>query len=234
MSTKKNKLIRYLHLLHFITMNYINSKYLLSFAFIIVLFLNACVHDKPKSEQVGQTPQAQLGAVAKPQYTEVNTWLDDFDNFKTAIDHEDVEKIKTYFNFPVAAETTQIWVAVYDNVDEDKRPQNFPDTFTEADLEKQHDKLFNSAFVKSLLKINSAHLYKTGEYTTPEIKEGGQSFHMLVQLDKASATLQLSVLYAGGTDENGEEISEGESATIYFFKVIDNKTLKFDKILFAG
>ena len=57
---------------------------------------------------------------------------------------------------------------------------------------------------------------------------------MFADYDKASATLQLSVLYSGGTDENGEEISEGESATIYFFKVLDNKTLKFDKILFAG
>jgi len=215
-------------------MNYINSKYLLSFVFVLVLFLNACVHDKPKSNQVDQTLKAQPRTVAKSQYAEVNTWLDDFKNLKTAIDQKDLEKMKTYFNFPVSAETTQIWVAVYDNVDEDKRPQNFPDTFTEADLEKQHDKLFNSAFVKSLLKINSAHLYKTGEYTTPEIKEVGQSFHMLAHFDKASATIQLSVLYAGGTDENGQEISEGESATIYFFKVENSKTLKFDKILFAG
>jgi len=57
---------------------------------------------------------------------------------------------------------------------------------------------------------------------------------MLADYDKASATLQLSVLYSGDTDENGEGISEDESATIYFFKVLDNKTLKFDKILFAG
>jgi len=192
------------------------------------------MHDKPKLNQVAQTSEYQSFAVAQSQYAEVTKWLDDFKNFKTAIDHNDLEKMKTYFNLPMSSETTQIWVAIYDNVDEDKRPQNFPDTFTEADLEKQHDKLFNSAFVKSLLKINSAQLYKTGQYTTPEIKEEGQSFHMLVQFDKASATLQLSVLYAGGTDENGEEISEGESATIYFFKVIDNKTLKFDKILFAG
>ena len=215
-------------------MKFINSKYLLPFAFVLVLFVNACMHDKPKLNQVSQTAEYQSVAVAKSQYAEVTTWLDDFKNFKTAIDHNDLEKMKTYFNLPMSSETTQIWVAIYDNVDEDKRPQNFPDTFTEADLEKQHDKLFNSAFVKSLLKINSAQLYKTGQYATPEIKEGGQSFHMLVQFDKASATLQLSVLYAGGTDENGEEISEGESATIYFFKVIDNKTLKFDKILFAG
>ncbi|WP_352432918.1 hypothetical protein ABDD95_20700 [Mucilaginibacter sp. PAMB04274] len=214
-------------------MKLINPRYLLSFAFVITL-LNACVQDKPKNSEADKSSGIQPKVEAKSTYAAVNTWLDDFKNFRTAVYQQDVQQMKTYFNFPIFADTTQVWVAIYDNVDESKRPQTYPATFTEADLEKQHGKLFNDAFVQSLLKVKSEQLYQKGEYTTPVIKAGDQSFHMIAHYDKATASLQLSLMFAGWTDKNGEEMSEGESAIIYFFKVVEYKYLKFDKILFAG
>lgn len=210
----------------------LNTKTLFFISLTTALLFGACHNEKHGA--IVNSDSKQIDTVKSTRYTSVNAWIDDFKNFRTAVYQKDVQKLKSYFNFPVPADTTQVWVAIYDKEDESKRPKEFPGTFNERDLEKKYDKLFDSVFVKSLLKVKSERLYKTGEYTTPEIKDGGQSYHMLANYNKATSTLQLSVLYAGGTDENGEEVSEGEYAVIYFFKVENNKNLKFDKILFAG
>ncbi len=194
----------------------------------------ACNHDQAKSKKEDTKASTKTSPVAKSTYGEVNTWLDDFKNFRTAVYQNDLAKMKSYFNFPVYADTTQIWTAVYDNIDESKRPQTYPDTFTETDFEKHHQMLFTEAFTKSLLKVKSEVLFKEGEYTTPQIKESDHTYHIIAHYDKATSTLQLSLMYSGGVDENGEEVSEGEYAIIYFFKVESGKYLKFDKILFAG
>ena len=210
----------------------LNTKTLFFISLTTAVLFAAC-HDEKRETNVNSHSK-HMDIVKSTRYISVNTWIDDFKSFRTAVYQKDVQKIKSYFNFPIPADTTHVWVAIYDKEDENKRPKEFPGTFNERDLEKQYDKLFDSVFVKSLLKVKSEQLYKTGEYTTPEINDGGQSYHMLANYNKATSTLQLSVLYAGGTDENGEEVSEGEYAVIYFFKVENNKTLKFDKILFAG
>ncbi|RZK38216.1 MAG: hypothetical protein EOO90_23040 [Pedobacter sp.] len=161
-------------------------------------------------------------------------WIDDFANFREAIYRQDVAKMKAYFNFPVFADTTQIWQAVYDNIEQSKRPQTTPSTFTSEDLEKNHRQLFNEDFVESLLKVNAGRLYENGEFTTTKIVNKDLSFYMLAQYDKATNSLQLSLMYSGWKDEDGVDMSEGESATIYFFKVTNTNHLIFDKILFAG
>ncbi|GAA4919084.1 hypothetical protein GCM10023313_23420 [Mucilaginibacter defluvii] len=215
-------------------MKNITLKHLLFFAFFAVLYLSACnQHDSNNNKAVKKAASSPK-AKAKSPFTQVNTWIDDFKNFRTAVYQQDVANMKTYFNFPVVADTTQIWETIYESVEESKRPQTNPATFTEADFEKHYKQLFNIAFLQSLLKVKSEQLYQTGEYTTPSIKKGDQSFYMLARYDKATASLQLSVMFSGWKDENGDEMSEGESAVIYFFKVADNKYLKFDKILFAG
>ncbi|MBS7563281.1 hypothetical protein KHS38_02585 [Mucilaginibacter sp. Bleaf8] len=200
-----------------------------------LLLLCAC-NSKSKQAATNEKSTQQNATTLSPadQYNEVKTWLDDFKNFRTAVYQNDVSKIKTYFSFPVNTDTTQIWEAVYENVDEAKRPETFPNTFTEADFEKHYKKLFTNAFVKSILKVKSELLFKKGEYTTPMITSGKENFSMVANYDKATETLQLSVTYPGGTDEQGNYVSEGEYATIYFFKIESNRHLRFDKILFAG
>ena len=140
----------------------------------------------------------------------------------------------TYFDFPVSNDGTQIWAAVYDSVEEDKQPKEFKSTFTGNDFKEHFHSLFNEAFVKSLKAVNLQELLKTNEFTTPAIKDGASNYHMLANFDQPTSTLQLSVIFSGEADENGEEISETEHAIIYFFKFKDNKQLKFEKILFAG
>lgn len=211
----------------------INLNTLLSLIAAVVM-LGACTHDQAKTRTEKTNAGAQELQASKPTYGEVNTWLDDFKNFRTAVYQKDLVKMKSYFNFSAPADTTQIWEAVYDNMDESKRPRKFPNTFTEADLEKYHQDIFTDDFTKSLLKVKSEILYRKGEYTTPNPKKNDCNCQMFAQYNKATATLQLSVGYSGGVDENGEEVSEGEHATIYFFKIEHGKFLRFDKVLFAG
>ncbi|WP_345953977.1 hypothetical protein [Mucilaginibacter sp. PAMB04168] len=211
----------------------INRKIISSLIAAIVI-LSACTHDQAKSNKDVAKSNAPASPAINTTYGEVNTWLDDFKNFRTAVYQKDLVKMKSYFDFSAPADTTQIWTAIYDNRNENKRPETYPSTFTEADLEKYHRNIFTDDFTKSLLKVKSEVLYRKGEYTTPGIKQNDRTYHMLAQYDKATTTLQLFVSYSGGVDENGEEVSEGEYAIIYFFKIENGKYLKFDKILFAG
>jgi hypothetical protein len=209
-----------------------NWKKVLPFCIAATALLHACNNESTGTKQTVKSVTAT--AAAKPRYEPVVTWLNDFRNFRTAVYQNDIDKQKTYFSFPLNADTTQIWEAVYELVDDRKRPATLPATFTEADFVKHQHTIFTQAFIKSLLKVKSDELFKKGEYTTPEIKDDKESYSMVANYDKAAATLQLTVTYLGGTDEEGNYVSEGEHATIYFFKIEDNKYLKFDKVLFAG
>ncbi|QJD97317.1 hypothetical protein HH214_16295 [Mucilaginibacter robiniae] len=208
-----------------------NTQKILSLTIAGITLSGACTPDKHKNKQADAKSDTTIRSPAKSPYVTVNTWLDDFRNFRTAVYQNDVQKLKTYFSFPVNADTTQVCNIVYDNADDSKRPETYPGTFTERDFEKHHRAVFTHAFIKSLLKVKSEQLAQKGEYTTPKVKE---SYVMIANYDKANATLQLSVSYSGDTDENGNYVSESEYAVIYFFKVQNNKFLKFDKILFAG
>jgi hypothetical protein len=199
-----------------------------------ISLIPACTN-KPEPSKHQESKSITASAVEiKPKYVVVNSWLDDFQNFKTAIDQNDIDKQKTYFNFPLNADTTQIWFAVYDAVSEEKHPATFPSTFTENDFVKNQQAIFTTEFIKSLAQVNSMELSKKGEYMSPKIQVNNDSLSMIANYDKATETLQLSVAHPGHTDEYGNYESEGEYAVIYFFKVREHKYLLFDKILFAG
>lgn len=215
-------------------MSKFNQKFFLSCSCVLIILVSACIQNEPQSKKPAPKSNASKTQVLESSYRAVNSWPDDLENFRKAISINDVDKLKTYFSFPVDADTTEVWFAIYDNVEESKRPKVYSNTFTEADFEKHNKSLFNNAFTKTLNKLNGDELYKKGEYTTSKLKENSQNFYMVANYDKATAMLQLSVIFSGELDENGEELSETEHATIYFFKVDANKHLKFDKILFAG
>lgn len=198
---------------------------------LCLLLLQAC-QNKPAPANQEVVKSGKKPTSAAP-YTAVNNWIDDFRNFRTAVYQKDIAKQNTYFNFPINADTTQIWDLVYNDSMND-RPQNLPGTFTEKDFLKHQSAIFPDAFIKSLLKVKSEKITQKEGYTTPKIKDGKNEFCMVANYDKASATLQLALSFSGGTDADGNYVSEGEYAIIYFFKISDNRYLKFDKVLFAG
>jgi|GEM_PF-2192008 len=202
-------------------------------ALVAILLLNAC-NEQSRKDSSHSTEKDANKMARRSADTIVTTYIDDFENFKNAIYKQDVTKMKTFFDFPLRADTTQIWEAIYDNMDQGKRPETIPVTFTSEDFEKNHKYLFNDAFVQSLQKIDGKQLYEQGEFTTAKTSTQDQSFYMLAHFDNSIRSLQLSLMYSGWKDENGEEMSEGESAIIFFFKVTTTNHLVFDKVLFAG
>jgi len=200
----------------------------------IMILLSSCVGKSSKERQSTNQPEAKIEGKTEVGYALTNTWIDDLENLRTAVSKGDLEKMKTYFNFPLVNDTTQIWSAVYDGVEEDKRPKVYKELFTEDDFKDQYTSLFNEPFIKTIRRVDLDKLYKTKECVTDEIKGKLESYHMVANFDKLTAMLQLSVVFAGELDEEGNAISETEHAIIYFFKINDDKYLKFDKILFAG
>ncbi|WP_316762124.1 hypothetical protein [Pedobacter aquatilis] len=202
-------------------------------ALVAILLLNACNEQNHKDSSHSTEKNANKMA-HRSTNTKVTTYIDDFENFRNAIYKEDLTKMKTFFYFPLRADTTQIWEAIYDNMDQGKRPETTPSIFTSEDFEKNYEYLFTDAFVQSLQKIDGKQLYEQGEFTTAKTSTRDRSFYMLAHFDNPNRSLQLSLMFSGWKDENGEEMSEGESAIIFFFKVTKTNHLVFDKILFAG
>jgi hypothetical protein len=205
--------------------------HVLRFCALWLLLLQACQNRPAPTQQETAKPNTKSASAAT--YTAVNNWIDDFRNFRTAVYQNDINKQKTYFNFPINADTTQIWDLVYEASVND-RPQNLPGTFTEDDFLKHRSTIFTEAFTKGLLKVKSEKITQKDGYTTPKIKDGKGVYYMVASYDKAAKMLLLTLSYPGGTDEDGSYVSEGEYAILYFFKVENNKFLKFEKVLFAG
>ncbi len=176
---------------------------------------------------------ANLAGTIK-QYPEVNTWLDDFRNFRNAVNDKDIPKLKSYFNLPLNADSTQIWYAIFDTDAELKKVQNGPGLFSERDFERYRSKLFRPAFVRSLLRIKSAKLFDKGENNSPEFNDKDGHYYMIVTFNKDSQTLSINLAYLNGNDENGDYVSEGEHNIIYDFDIIDHKYLRFKRVMIAG
>ncbi len=200
----------------------------------IMMSLSSCVEKSSKERQSTSQPEAKMEGKSGAGYSLTNTWIDDLKNFRTAVSKGDLEKMQTYFNFPVVDDTTQIWSAVYEDVEEDRRPKAYKEIFTEDDFKDHYKSLFNAPFIESVRMVDLNKLYKTNESITDDIKAKTEAYHMVANFDKPTAMLQLSVVFSGELDEEGDAISETEHAIIYFFKIKDDKYLKFDKILFAG
>jgi len=87
--------------------------------------------------------------------------------------------MKTFFNFPIVDDTTQIWSVVYDRVEENERPKEFRKIFTEDDFKDHYTLLFNKPFIESLDMVNLDKLYKTNESITKDVKDKTESYHMV-------------------------------------------------------
>jgi len=167
------------------------------------------------------------------KYVEVLNWVDDFKNFRMALYNKDAAKLKTYFAFPLNTDTTFIWTPVTTNEGENKVPKlSDPGKLSENDFEKYYPLIFRGDFVKSVLKIKSEKLLKTGNASTSTFKGEKEDYLMDVNLDANGKSISLNLSYSHLAMEGSEDF--GEYNIIYIFKIIDGKRLLFDKILMAG
>ncbi|MGQ7855969.1 hypothetical protein ACUN24_17185 [Pedobacter sp. WC2501] len=172
-------------------------------------------------------------------YISVETWIDDFKNFRQAVYIKDKAKLKTYFNFPVVAdENSSLWFVVQLSEKEwQKRKAKYAqaELFYEEDFDLYFDKIFNADFSKTLMKIKTDKLFNNHHSESPVFTLKGYTYQMLADVQPADNVLQLNMSYGNnGVDENGEKVSEGEYNNIYMFNIVDGKTILFKGLTVAG
>lgn len=204
--------------------------------------LLACNNNPQKVESnIASTTAATTDTTLTVQdqnYVGVNNWLDDFKNFRQAVYLKDIEKLKTYFDFPVKDDGAAIWHLCNLTEKEMQTRKNKvadPTLFYEEDLERYYSRIFNADFVKTLLKVKSAKLYETHSNETPEFTTADHIYRLIAEYNPADKVLSLNLAYTNNAkDEDGNPISEGECNVIYSFTVINGKHLKFRRIDIAG
>ncbi|MFC3561419.1 hypothetical protein [Pedobacter jamesrossensis] len=172
------------------------------------------------------------------KYIAVNTWIDDFKNFRMAIYNNDLPRLKSYFVFPFDDEgKTILHVCELTEKDWLLRKKKFknPELFYETDLEKYYKKVFDSRFTNAVLKIKSEALFSEHTCSTKTFIEKDIIYQMHADYNEADKTLILNMAF-GNNDkyENGDYVSEGEHNIIYRFKIIDNKKLTLVRMDIAG
>ncbi|TDS06567.1 hypothetical protein [Sphingobacterium paludis] len=202
--------------------------------YLLFLSIYACNQDKKAARNPALDSAEELIDSNAKAIAVAPDWIKIFNDFRSAASTDDLAKQKSYFSFPINADTTQIWYAVYDQIDEEKWPSSFPPLFSENDFEVYHKYLFSEDFKNGLSKVDLKSLGNDGQYTTPILSENKRPYYLAVHFDQISETLQLTLSYSGENNEQGEYLSEGEYALIYFFRIGKSESLKFDKMLFAG
>lgn len=161
----------------------------------------------------------------------------DFRNFRSALFSQKMDSVKMFFTFPVMNVNNEIWYLVLDEKEIDaKKLSDAIQPFTAADFDKYATKLFPAYFIKSLLKVKSESLFKTGICETPLITEKNHtSYNMVATVDSTSLQLVLSLsvneIAAGGKGYNSEKI---EYSIIHIFDIVQGRHLKFKEIRMAG
>jgi hypothetical protein len=104
--------------------------------------------------------------------------------------------------------------------------------FTEKDFNRKSNKIFDKDFIDHILKVKSKTLFSDGEFVTPEIRKGDESIKLYCDYHSKEKEMTLMLHFTYLIDNDQEEITT-ESATIYRFKLINNK-LKFTGVQMAG
>ena len=169
---------------------------------------------------------------------EVDTWMDDFRNFRMAIYNNDVAKLETFFNFPFDDKGNSILslcnISESDWAERKKQYKN-ADLFYEADLANYYKKIFDKNFTALILKIKSDKLFSKQHLQTKIIEDNDGAYQLFVDYSEVENTLTLNLAIDNNfKDENGDNVSEGEHNIIYRFKIIDDKKLKLERIDVVG
>ena len=205
---------------------------------LLISALSACQNSLKTKQQTNVTEEKQItnsiDTVNTKTESNSGTWIDDFKIFRDAAYYNDVNKLKKYFNFPVNTDSSQLFIGLTQSDEEAREAIQKLKFFTEADLKRYHKNLFHPAFMKSLLKVKSAELFKTGESSSPKFSDKDGDYQMHVTYNGDAHTLTLDLAYFSAKDENGDYVSEGECNLIYEFDVIEDKYIRFKKVDMAG
>jgi hypothetical protein len=169
---------------------------------------------------------------------EVNKSIESFKEFRNAVYKKNKVKVKTFFNFPIYNENNEIWYL--EGIANEKNLKKITDKiipFTETEFDKHYDKIFTTYFVNSILKIKSEILFNTGEYETIEQTEKQTKYKIYATYDKEKNEIILNLATETPIKFNDGEndlIENAEYNVIYYFKIENDKNLKFKQIRIAG
>lgn len=153
------------------------------------------------------------------------------DDFIKSLSDKNKQDVKKAFTFPVNDLEGNIWNLIY--IDKDTLVSG-EQTFTEADFNKNYDKLFTPGFVKTLSDTDIEKLFKDKYYRTKEISEGNAEEkivnYTISEFNSKTGILTFSYMYE--YYENDEKV--GESSVIYFFILSRECEIKFQKVMLAG
>src|SRR5436190_17634094 len=113
------------------------------------------------------------------QESDTLNWVTSFKEFRNAVYQNDRNKVKQFINFPIMNENNEIWYLVYGS--DEKLISKIPNPikpFTEKDFDKYYEKIFESKFINTILKIKTDELYKSKYFETIEFKEDSTTYKM--------------------------------------------------------
>jgi hypothetical protein len=159
-----------------------------------------------------------------------------FNEFRTALTQDDKAGAKSFFEFPIQSPANEIWYLAY--ADDENATAKVGDgilPFTESDFDLYFEKIFPGQFIECLLEIEPRELYVNGAYQTSDTKTGSATYSLSATFRETDRILELH--FAWGTAyklEGKNEYDIGETSYIYYFKVLPDGKMLFQKFLMAG
>jgi hypothetical protein len=197
----------------------------------VILFLFGCDSHEEMKENISVDSAGRIAAGVEKS----NTWISSFTAFREAVQQNDRQKVKSFFDFPIMGEPNEIWFVADQDIDSSSTEDKTAMPFTEKDFDKYYAQLFPEMFMQSLRGVNADSLWLKGEYDTIDYKDGETVFNMFSSFDKNENILYLNL--ATKTPINREEadgMEFSEFNILYQFKVDKNGSIKFKQINLAG
>lgn len=194
----------------------LQKRYTISLLFLLFLLVQAC-KNKPKQETTESKIETKTPLLQNAS-KDTTLWIEHFRIFRDAVYQGKKDIAKEYIKFPI---------------------NNEIDSYTEANYEKDFNRIFPKKFIQTILKIKSQKLFETGSVKTPFIleQEKEERYKAYANYYKKDSTLQINI-YIETEFEIGEgkdkTTERGESSLIYTFKISPENKPILTWIMMAG
>lgn len=206
-------------------------------ASLLILFVIVFFSCKNEQEENPIQERELVEATTESQTVAKTTWIKSLREFRDALYQDDLEKIKTFIDFPLNEELNFIWFICQDPGEEEYPDLSIP--FTEDDFDKSYKNVFSKQFIKSLLKVKTQELYEKGTFETIELQEFPLKYKIYADFYKKTKRLSLALyteelMYEMQSEVEVPKDQYIESSIIYEFEVNENNEIKFKRIQLAG